>query len=88
LGKPTEKERGFIADLLTSLSTAREVTWEGSTNQLQVVVFATDGRSARAVIVALVVGIVLVSLGAGTIYSAYQRHQQMLVGYEGLYSWE
>jgi len=35
--------------------------------------------------VALIFGIVLIALGAGLIYSAYQQHQWMATGYEGPY---
>ena len=43
------------------------------------------GEVSRAT-VALVVGIVLIALGAWMIYSAHHQHQWMATGYEG-YRW-
>ena len=44
-----------------------------------------EGMKARWAIVALVVGVVLIALGAGMICSAYHQHYRLATGYEGYY---
>jgi len=44
-------------------------------------------REVSRATVALVVGIVLIALGAWMIYSAWQRHSWMATGYEGWHYW-
>ena len=45
----------------------------------------TKRIAVRGDIVALVVGIVLIALGAGMIYSAWHQHYRLTLGYEGYY---
>jgi len=52
-------------------------------------VLAFKSRAQRRAIVALVGGIVLIALGAGMIYSAWQQHYSLATGYERYYwAWD